>query len=75
MRALAIFLSLLLLGVAAYAAETVTYKYDARGRLIEVDRNQVINNAAANVVTNYSYDKADNRNQVTTTGSPNPPPH
>ena len=72
MRLLAIFLSLILLGVAAYA-ESVTYKYDARGRLIEVDRNQVINNATANVVTTYGYDHADNRNQVTTTGSPNPP--
>jgi YD repeat-containing protein len=63
-----------LLAAAAYATETLTYKYDARGRLVEVDRNQVVNNAAANVVTTYGYDKADNRNQVTTTGSPNPPP-
>jgi hypothetical protein len=46
---------------------------DRGGRPVD-DRNQVINNAAANVVTNYVYDKADNRNQVTTTGSPNPPP-
>src|SRR4051794_15683674 len=56
MRALAIFLSLLLLGVAAYASETITYKYDTRGRLIEVDHNGSVNN---NVVTNYVYDKAD----------------
>jgi uncharacterized protein involved in exopolysaccharide biosynthesis len=65
---------LIIAAAAASATETVTYKYDARGRLIEVDRNQVINNSAANVVSNYSYDKADNRNQMTTTGSPNPPP-
>jgi YD repeat-containing protein len=63
-----------LLAAAAYATETITYKYDARGRLIEVDRNQVVNNTAANVVSNYSYDKADNRSNKTTTGSPNPPP-
>jgi YD repeat-containing protein len=60
-----------LVAVAAYAAETITYKYDARGRLVQVNRTGTVNN---NVVTNYSYDKADNRTNKTTTGSPNPPP-
>ena len=55
----------------AVAAETIAYKYDARGRLVEVVRNDGVN---ANVVTNYSFDKADNRTGKTTTGSPNPPP-
>lgn len=56
---------------AAVAAETIGYRYDARGRLVKVERSGTVNN---NVVTNYSYDKANNRAVVTTTGSPNPPP-
>jgi YD repeat-containing protein len=60
-----------LLVAAAYAAETITYSYDARGRLIQVARSGTVNN---NVTTNYTYDKADNRQSKTTTGSPNPPP-
>ena len=55
----------------ADAAETITYKYDAKGRLIEVKRTGTVNN---NVTTTYSHDKADNRKNVTTTGSPNAPP-
>jgi hypothetical protein len=55
----------------AIAAETILYKYDARGRLVEVVRND---GASANVVTDYSYDKADNRTGKTTTGSPNSGP-
>lgn len=71
MRAFFIFVLLLLIGVAAYAAETITYSYDARGRLVQVARTGTVNN---NVTTNYVYDKADNRQTKTTTGSPNPPP-
>jgi hypothetical protein len=71
MRAFCAFLVLLLLGAAAYAAETITYSYDARGRLIQVARTGTVNN---NVTTNYTYDKADNRSNKTSTGSPNPPP-
>ena len=33
MRAVIAFLILILLGAAAYAAETITYQYDARGNL------------------------------------------
>lgn len=57
--------------VAAQAAETINYVYDARGRVIAVNRTGTVNN---NVVTNYVIDKADNRTNKTTTGSPNPPP-
>jgi hypothetical protein len=71
MKALVAILILLALGAAAYASETITYKYDARGRLVQVNRQGSVNN---NVVTNYSYDKADNRTNKTTTGSPNPSP-
>ena len=66
MRTLLAFIILLLLGAAGYATETITYSYDARGRVISVRRSGMVNN---NVVTNYSYDKADNRNQVTTNGA------
>ena len=70
--------SVLLAGVAvaalpalAMAAETITYRYDARGRLVKVERS---GGTASNVVTHYAYDKADNRTGKTTTGSPNPGP-
>ena len=64
MRALAIFLSLLLLGAAAYAAETITYTYDARGRLKTVAHTGTVNNGKT---TTYALDKADNRTAKTTT--------
>lgn len=64
--------ALLLGGTApAIAAETITYSYDARGRLIQVARTGTVNNG---VTTTHSYDKADNRVTKTTSGSPNPGP-
>jgi len=57
--------------VLAIATETITYTYDNQGRVVRVSRSGTVNNG---VVTNYSYDKADNRSNKTTTGSPNPPP-
>lgn len=56
---------------AAVANETINYSYDAKGRLVKVERSGTVNN---NVTANYSHDKADNRTNVTVTGSPNPPP-
>jgi hypothetical protein len=55
------------------AAETITYSYDAKGRLVKVERSGSVNN---NVKAEYAHDKADNRTNVTVTGSPNasPPP-
>ncbi len=50
---------------AAQAAETVTYRYDARGRLIRVERTGTVNNGA---VTTYAFDKASNRTNKTTSG-------
>ena len=67
MRAFIAFLILILLGVAAYASETINYTYDARGRLVQVNHTGTVNN---NVVTNYTIDKADNRTNKTTTGAP-----
>jgi len=62
--------------VAAYAAvsvespgvasETITYTYDARGRLVEVRRAQ----PSGNVKTEYAYDKADNRTKKEVTTVP-----
>ncbi len=70
MRAFA-FTVLLTISVPVIAAETIKYIYDARGRLIRVERTGAVNN---NVTTNYTIDKADNRTNKSTTGSPNPPP-
>lgn len=60
-------LSALAVAAAAAAAETIAYSYDARGRLVKVQRNGSVNN---NVTTSYSYDKADNRTLKNTTGVP-----
>lgn len=48
-------------GAAAWATETVTYTYDARGRLVKVERSGTVNNA---VKAEYVYDKGDNRTNV-----------
>lgn len=61
----------LLISAPTQAAETITYVYDARGRLVQVIRTGTVNNG---VTTTYTIDKADNRTNKTTTGSPNPPP-
>ena len=58
----------------AIAAEAVVYRYDARGRLVRVERDPANSSVNANVATNYTFDKADNRLVKTTTGSSNPPP-
>ncbi|HEX8064069.1 MAG TPA: hypothetical protein VF535_12750 [Allosphingosinicella sp.] len=60
-----------LAAASAMAAETIVYRYDARGRVVRVERSGTVNN---NVVTAYTFDKADNRVAKTTTGSANPPP-
>jgi hypothetical protein len=56
---------------AASATETITYSYDAKGRLVTVARTGTVNNG---VTTSYAHDKVDNRTNKTTAGSPNPPP-
>ncbi|MEG3155149.1 hypothetical protein [Sphingomonas sp. RB1R13] len=61
----------MLAGSPAVATETISYSYDARGRLIRVARTGTVNNG---VSTSYQMDKADNRTAKTTTGSPNPGP-
>ena len=57
-----------LISSAAHAGETITYTYDAKGRLVKVVHTGTVN---SNVQTTYIHDKADNRTNVKTTGSPN----
>lgn len=59
------------LPIPANATETITYTYDAKGRLTKVVRTGTVNN---NVQAQYAHDKANNRKNVTVTGSSNPPP-
>lgn len=61
----------LIASVPANAAEVQKYRYDAKGRLIKVERTGTVNNG---VTTEYTHDKADNRTRLKTTGSPNAPP-
>lgn len=46
----------------ASASENVAYSYDERGRLVKVSRSGTVNNG---VKACYTYDKADNRSNVT----------
>jgi uncharacterized protein RhaS with RHS repeats len=67
MRKFAVAGLLLAFGVsAANASETVTYTYDALGRLVTVAHSGSVNNGQQ---TTYGYDSADNRTNVTTTGA------
>ena len=51
----------------AIAAETLTYRYDARGRLVKVERS---GGPKSGAVTQHSYDKANNRTNRTVSGAP-----
>lgn len=51
---------------SAAASETVVYTYDARGRLVKVERSGSVNNGAK---TEIQHDKADNRKKVVITGA------
>ena len=59
-----------LAATAAVASETITYTYDARGRLVKVERSGSVNNG---VKAEYKYDKGDNRTNVNVV-SPNTTP-
>lgn len=61
----------LIASTATYATESQKYRYDAKGRLIKVERTGTVNNG---VTTEYTNDAAHNRTRLKTTGSPNPPP-
>ena len=53
----------------SYASETITYTYDARGRVISVAHDGTVND---NVIVNYTYDDADNRKNLNVAGSTTP---
>jgi YD repeat-containing protein len=55
---------LLFVATPAAAGETITYTYDALGRLVAVNRTGTVNNGAAAA---YTYDPANNRTNVATT--------
>jgi len=63
--------ALALLSMPAMASETVTYTYDAKGRLVKVERSGTVNNG---VKAEYTHDRADNRRNIKVTGSSNPAP-
>jgi hypothetical protein len=58
-------------GSATFAAETVTYTYDAKGRLVKVERSGGVNNG---VKAEYTHDRANNRRNLKVTGSSNQAP-
>lgn len=64
MRAILAFSVLASVAGPAAASETITYTYDALGRLVAVARSGTVNNGAAAA---YTYDPANNRTNVTTT--------
>lgn len=66
MKPFAFALIFTLFGAPALADETVTYTYDAQGRLVKVEHTGTVNNG---VTTEYQYDDADNRTQKKTTGA------
>jgi YD repeat-containing protein len=50
----------------ARASETVTYTYDALGRLVKVEHSGSVNDG---LTVQHSYDPAGNRRNVTVTGA------
>lgn len=52
---------------ASLASETITYTYDAKGRLIEVKRSGTVDDKVRTV---YTYDRVHNRTRVVTTLPP-----
>lgn len=61
--------SLLMISATAQAAETTTYKYDAKGRLKKVERVRS-GTSTGTTATDYTHDKADNRSKVKITKAP-----
>jgi len=54
-------------GSLAMASETITYTYDAKGRLVKVAHSGTVDN---NVTASYTYDDADNRKTMNVIGAP-----
>ncbi len=51
----------------ALATETITYTYDAKGRVTRIVHTGTVNNG---VTIQYTHDHADNRTHVTVAGAP-----
>lgn len=70
MRVTAFAMAMAVLGMAMsgllHATETITYKYDAKGRLVRVTHAGTVNNGLTTV---YSHDKTNNRTNLKTTGA------
>src|SRR5262245_61704942 len=64
MRAFLVFAGFVLVATPVAAGETISYTYDALGRLVAVTRTGTVNNGAS---ATYTYDPANNRTNVTTT--------
>lgn len=58
----------LLAATPTHATETITYTYDAKGRLVKVVHSSTVTNNNG-VTVDYTHDKADNRTNVKTTGA------
>ncbi len=56
----------LLAASIAWAGETITYTYDALGRVIQSSHSGTVNNGQQ---TTYTLDPASNRTNTTTTGA------
>jgi mevalonate pyrophosphate decarboxylase len=56
----------LMFATVATASETVTYTYDAKGRLVKVVHVGTVNN---NLIANYTFDAADNRKSLVVTST------
>lgn len=69
LQTIAVVAAMAVLSAAAVAAatETITYTYDAKGRLILVHHSGTVNN---NVIANYTLDNAQNRKNLKVTGAP-----
>lgn len=53
---------------AAFATETISYSYDAKGRLVRTVHSGTVNNG---LTSTFGYDKAGNRTAKGVSGSPN----
>ena len=67
MRCVACLISMASFVAPASASETITYSYDAQGRLVQVTHSGTVNNGQQ---ATYSLDPTDNRNNVTVVGAP-----
>tara|TARA_B100000508_G_scaffold60333_1_gene47218 strand:- start:256141 stop:256341 length:201 start_codon:yes stop_codon:yes gene_type:complete len=66
MRAALLLAGVMAFSAPAFASETVTYTYDAQGRLVKVEHSGGPNDG---VTTDYEYDDADNRTRKKKTGA------